>query len=152
VNTVATDHCPFDFGTQKKMGLNDFTKIPNGIPSLEDRINLLYSYGVKKGRLDLHTLVNAASTQVAKIFGLFPRKGTIQLGSDADLVVFDPDYRGVISAKTQLINVDYSAFEGWPIEGRPAVVTVRGEVAVRDGKFVGTLGRGRLLKRTTSGR
>jgi dihydropyrimidinase len=152
VNTIATDHCPFDFETQKKMGLNDFTKIPNGIPSLEDRINVLYSYGVKKGRLDLHTLVNAASTQVAKIFGLFPRKGTIQLGSDADLVVFDPDYRGVISAKTQLMNVDYSAFEGWPIEGRPSAVTVRGQVAVRDGKFVGTLGRGRFLKRSTGGR
>ncbi|MGD1032534.1 MAG: dihydropyrimidinase [Opitutaceae bacterium] len=148
VNTVATDHCPFDFKDQKKLGLGDFTKIPNGIPSLEERINLLYTYGVKKGRIDLHTLVNAASTQVAKLFNLFPRKGTIQLGADADLVVFDPNYRGVISAKTQLMNLDYSAFEGWPIEGRPAAVTVRGQVAARDGKFVGTLGRGKFLKRT----
>ena len=102
----------------------------------------------QRGRFDLHTFVNVASTQVAKTFGLFPRKGTIQPGADADLVVFDPTYRGTISAKTQSMNVDYSAFEGWPIEGRPSVVTVRGEVAVRDGTFVGTLGRGRFLQRT----
>jgi len=146
---VATDHAPFDFKTQKTMGRDDFTKIPNGIPSLEERIKLLYTHGVKTGRLDLHTFVNVASTQVAKIFGLFPRKGTIQPGSDADLVVYDPTHRGVISAKMQMMNVDYSAFEGWPIEGRPSLVTVRGEVAVRDGKFVGTIGRGQFLKRTS---
>src|SRR5271168_4849495 len=110
VNTVATDHAPFDFKTQKPMGKSDFTRIPNGIPSLEERINLLYTHGVKAGRIDLHTLVNAASTQVAKTFDLFPRKGTIQPGSDADLVVFDPKYRGKISVKTQSMNVDYSAF------------------------------------------
>jgi len=147
INTVATDHAPFDFLKQKVMGRDDFTKIPNGIPSLEVRINLLYTYGVKTGRIDLHTFVNAASTQVAKLFSLFPRKGTIQPGADADLVVFDPDYRGTISAKTQLMNVDYSAFEGWKIEGRPSVVTVRGEVAARDGLFTGTIGRGNFLKR-----
>jgi dihydropyrimidinase len=150
VQTVATDHCPFDFKTQKPMGKDDFTKIPNGIPSLEERINLLYTHGVKTGRIDLHTFVSVASTQVAKLFGLFPRKGAIQLGADADLVVFDPDYRGTISAKTQMMNVDYSAFEGWKIEGRPSAVTVRGEVAVRDGKFVGKIGRGQFLKRTAS--
>ena len=150
VNTVATDHAPFDFATQKRIGLDDFTKIPNGIPSLEDRINLLYSYGVKRGRIDLHTLVNVASTQVAKLFDLFPRKGTIQLGSDADLVVFDPDYRGILSARTQSMNLDYNAYEGWPIEGRPSAVTVRGQIAARDGKFVGTQGRGRFLRRTPS--
>jgi dihydropyrimidinase len=148
VNTVATDHAPFDFEKQKPMGRDDFTKIPNGIPSLEERINLLYTYGVKKGRIDLHTLVNAASTAVAKQFDLFPRKGAIQLGADADLVIFDPNYRGKISAKTQHMNVDYSAFEGWPIEGRASVVTVRGQIAARDGKFVGTLGRGQFLQRT----
>jgi dihydropyrimidinase len=150
VQTVATDHAPFDFKTQKPMGKDDFTKIPNGIPSLEERINLLYSYGVKAGRIDLHTFVNAASTQVAKTFDLFPRKGTIQPGADADLVVFDPDYRGTISAKKQLMNVDYSAFEGWKIEGRPSVVTVRGKIAARDGKFVGEIGRGKFLKRKPS--
>ncbi len=150
INTVATDHAPFDFEKQKPMGRDDFTKIPNGIPSLEERINLLYTYGVKQGRLDLHTLVNVASTAVAKQFDLFPRKGAIQPGADADLVVFDPAYRGTISARTQHMNVDYSAFEGWPIEGRPRVVTVRGAVAARDGQFVGQVGRGQFLKRTPS--
>jgi dihydropyrimidinase len=147
VQTVATDHAPFDFQTQKPMGRDDFTKIPNGIPSLEERVKLLYTYGVKGGKIDLHTFVNVASTQAAKLFGLFPRKGTIQLGADADLVVFDPTYRGILSAQTQHMNVDYSAFEGWKIEGRPHVVTVRGEVAARGGKFIGTLGRGRFLAR-----
>jgi len=147
VQTVATDHCPFDFKTQKIMGKNDFTKIPNGIPSLEERVNLLYTYGVKAGKIDLHTFVNCASTQVARTFDLFPRKGTIQIGADADLVVFDPNYRGKISAKAQYTNVDYNAFEGWKIEGRPSVVTVRGEVAARDGKFVGKIGRGKFLQR-----
>jgi dihydropyrimidinase len=147
ISTLATDHAPFDFADQKRMGEKDFTKIPNGIPSLEDRVNVFYTYGVKRGRLDLHRFVDAASTQAAKLFGLFPRKGTIQLGGDADLVVYDPGYRGVISAKTHSINVDYSAFEGLPIEGRPHVVTVRGQVAVRDGRFVGQPGRGQFLQR-----
>lgn len=150
VQTVATDHAPFDFQKQKPMGRDDFTKIPNGIPSLEERINLLYTHGVKGRRIDLHTFVNVASTQVAKLFDLFPKKGAIQPGADADLVVFDPNYRGTISAKTQHMNVDYSAFEGWPIEGRPSVVTVRGQVAARDGKFVGQLCRGQFLRRTPS--
>jgi dihydropyrimidinase len=150
VNTVATDHAPFDFNGQKPMGKDDFTKIPNGIPSLEERVNLLYTHGVKTGKIDLHTFVNVGSTQVAKLFDLFPRKGTIQPGSDADLVVYDPNYRGTISAKTQMMNVDYSAFEGWKLEGRPSVVTVRGEVAVRDGKFVGKIGRGKFLERKPS--
>jgi dihydropyrimidinase len=150
IQTVATDHCPFDFKTQKVMGKNDFTKIPNGIPSLEDRINVLYTYGVMTGKIDLHTFVNCASTQAAKTFDLFPRKGTIQPGGDADLVVYDPNYRGKISAKTHHVNVDYSVFEGWKIEGRPSVVSVRGEVAVRDGKFVGKIGRGKFLQRKPS--
>jgi len=88
-----------------------------------------------------------ASTQAAKIFGLYPQKGAIALGSDADLVVYDPDWRGTITAANQTMNVDYSGFEGWKLEGRPSVVTVRGEVAVRDGKFVGTVGRGKFLRR-----
>lgn len=149
VSTVATDHAPFDF-TQKKMGENDFTKIPNGIPSLEHRVPLLYTHGVVANRIDLNTFVDAASTQAAKLFDLFPRKGTIQLGSDADLVVFDPEYQGKISAESQFMNVDYSAFEGWPIRGRAEYVTVRGEIQFREGEFVGTLGRGQLLKRIPS--
>ena len=147
VSTVATDHAPFDFAGQKEMGREDFTKIPNGIPSVEDRVNLLYSYGVCLGHLGLNTFVDAASTQAAKLFGLYPRKGTIQIGSDADLVVYDPSFRGKISAKTQFMDVDYSAFEGWELQGRPSVVTVRGEVQARDGQFVGKLGHGEFLSR-----
>ena len=147
VSTLATDHAPFDFATQKRMGERDFTLIPNGIPSLEDRVKVLYTYGVNRGRFDLHRFVEVASTQAAKLFGLFPRKGTIQPGSDADLVVYDPNYRGTLSVKTQTMNVDYNPFEGLPIEGRPSVVTLRGQVAVRDGKFVGQTGRGQFLQR-----
>lgn len=147
VSTIATDHAPFDFVGQKEMGRDDFTKIPNGIPSLEDRINLLYTHGVATGRIDLGTFVDSASTQAAKLFGMYPRKGTIAIGSDADLVVYDPNYRGTISAKTHHLNLDYSAFEGWEIKGRPSVVTVRGEIAAKDGEFVGTIGRGQFVKR-----
>jgi dihydropyrimidinase len=164
IDTVGTDHAPFDFKTQKHMGhpeadkaLNadftprgeaaNFTMIPNGIPSVEDRVNLLFTEGVKKGRLDLQTFVKVASTAAAKVFGLYSRKGAIAVGSDADLVVYDPEYRGVISVETQMMNTDYSGFEGRAIEGRPSLVTVRGEVAVRDGVFVGTLGRGAFLRR-----
>jgi dihydropyrimidinase len=147
IDTVATDHAPFDFKGQKEMGRGDFTRIPNGIPSVQDRIHLLYTHGVAAGRIDLNRFVQVASTAAANLFGLFPRKGTIQPGADADLVVFDPSFRGVISAKTQEMNVDYSAFEGRPIEGRVETVTVRGKVQVREGKFVGTQNHGRMLKR-----
>jgi dihydropyrimidinase len=146
IDTVATDHCPFDV-EQKWLGKDAFTAIPNGIPGIEERVNLLYTYGVKRGILDLHRFVDVASTKAAKLFGLFPRKGTIAVGSDADLVIYDPDYRGVLSAKTQHVNCDYNGFEGMAIEGRPSVVTVRGKVQVRDGKFVGQKGRGKLLRR-----
>lgn len=147
ISTVGTDHAPFDFVGQKEMGRDDFSKIPNGIPSVEDRINILYTHGVCQGRIDLNTFVDAASTQAAKLFGLYPRKGTIQVGSDADLVIYDPDYRGTLSAANHEMAVDYNAFEGWEIEGRPTVVTVRGKVQVRDSKFAGELGHGQLLTR-----
>jgi dihydropyrimidinase len=150
IATLATDHAPFDFENQKQMGERDFTKIPNGIPSLEDRVNLYFTHGVKGGRIDLKRFVETASTAAAKMFGLFPRKGAVQIGSDADLVVYDPNYRGKISAKTQLMNVDYNSFEGLEIEGRSHIVTVRGKVAARDGKFVGEFGRGRFLEREPS--
>lgn len=149
IDTVGTDHCPFDT-EQKLMGKDSFVNIPNGIPGIEDRVNLLYAHGVKRGRLSLDRFVDAASTRAAKLFGLFPRKGTIAVGSDADLVVYDPDHRGVVSAKSHHINNDYSGFEGMPIEGRPSVVTLRGKVQVCDGKFVGERGRGKMLKREPS--
>src|ERR1700676_3231161 len=146
IDTVGTDHCPFDTG-QKLLGKDSFVDIPNGIPGIEDRINLLYTYGVKRGPLSLERFVDIASTRAAKLFGLFPHKGDIAIGSDADLVIYDPNYRGVISAKTQHVNNDYNGFEGFEIEGRPFLVTVRGKVQVRDGKFTGERGRGKMLKR-----
>lgn len=146
ISTLATDHAPFDT-IQKQMGKDNFCLIPNGIPSLEDRVRMAWTHGVEGGRLDLHRFVDVTSTQAAKIFGLFPRKGTIQLGSDADLVIYDPTVEDTISAKTHHMNMDYNAFEGWKVKGRCAVVTVRGHVQVRDGQFVGTKGLGKLVKR-----
>jgi dihydropyrimidinase len=149
IDTVGTDHCPFDM-EQKKLGTDAFTNIPNGIPGIEDRVNLLYTYGLKRGSLSMDRFVDSASTRAAKLFGLYPRKGAVAVGSDADLVIYDPEYRGVVSVKTQHMNNDYNSFEGMEIEGRPSVVTVRGKVQVRDGKFVGERGRGKMLKREPS--
>jgi len=150
IDTVGTDHCPFDL-EQKSLGAQAFTQIPNGIPGIEERVNLMYSQGVRTGRLDIHRFVDALSTRAAKLFGLFPRKGTIAPGSDADLVIFDPNYRGIVSAKTQHTNNDYNGFEGFPVEGRASVVTVRGKVQVRDGVFVGERRRGTFLAREPLG-
>jgi dihydropyrimidinase len=146
IDTVGTDHCPFDT-EQKMLGAKAFTQIPNGIPGIEDRVNLMYTYGVNRGGMDIHRFVDALSTKPAKIFGLYPKKGSIAVGSDADLVIYDPEYRGKISVKTQHTNNDYNGFEGVEIDGRPVVVTVRGKVQVRDGVFEGEPGRGRMLKR-----
>jgi dihydropyrimidinase len=149
IDTIGTDHCPFDV-EQKLLGKDSFVNIPNGIPGIEERVNLMYTHGVKRDRLDLDRFVDAASTRAAKLFGLFPRKGTIAVGSDADLVVYDSDYRGVTSVKTQHTNNNYNGFEGMELEGCPSIVTVRGKVQVRDGKFVGERGRGKFLKRDPS--
>ncbi len=149
INTVGTDHAPFDFQTQKTMGRppgSDFTAIPNGIPSVENRVDLLYTHGVRTGRIDLHRFVDAASTQPARIFGL-SGKGTIAVGADADLVIYNGEHRGTISAATHQMATDYSAFEGWEIAGRAETVTVRGRVMVRDGVFCGEPGRGRAVSR-----
>jgi dihydropyrimidinase len=146
IDTVGTDHCPFDT-EQKLLGAEAFTQIPNGIPGIEDRVNLMYTYGVKRGKLDIHRFVDALSTRPAKLFGLFPRKGTIAIGADADLVVYDTEYRGVVSAAKQHSNNDYNGFEGFDLEGRPSHVSVRGKLQVRDGVFVGEPGRGHMLRR-----
>lgn len=146
VATLGSDHAPFDT-EQKKMGKDNFCLIPNGIPSLEDRVRMFYTYGVETGRVDIHRFVDVASTQAAKLFGLFPRKGTIQIGSDADIVVYDKEYRGKISVDTHHMNIDYNPFEGWDVKGRCALVTVRGNIQVRDGEFVGKKGIGKFLKR-----
>ena len=129
------------------MGLEAFTKIPNGIPSVQERIDLMHTYGVVPGRLSLKDMVSACSTQAARIFGMYPKKGTIKIGSDADLVVYDPKAKGKFTVKDSYSNADYSAFEGWEKIGRPSVVTVRGEVQARNGEFVGTIGRGQFIRR-----
>lgn len=150
IATVATDHAPFDFVAQKSLGKSDFTKIPNGIPSVEDRVNLLYSHGVTRGRIDLHTFVRVASTNAARILGL-STKGDIAVGLDADLCLYDPNQRGVISASTHSMQTDYSAFEGFEITGRPRHVVRRGEVVVRDGVLAPNLSHGRLAPRVRTG-
>jgi dihydropyrimidinase len=147
ISTVGTDHAPFRFREQKEMGRKAFTLIPNGIPSVQERVDLMHTYGVCAERLDLHALVDACSTQAARIFGLYPRKGTIRIGSDADLVVYDPAFRGTFSKSESHSNADYNAYEGWDRIGRASVVTVRGAVQARDGRFVGTIGRGVFLER-----
>lgn len=146
IDTVGTDHCPFDT-EQKLLGAGAFTQIPNGIPGIEERVNLMYTYGVNRGELDIHRFVDALSTRSAKLFGLYPRKGTIHVGADADLVVYDTNYRGTISVTSQHTNNNYNGFEGFAIDGRPSVVTVRGKIQVRDGAFVGEPERGRFLRR-----
>ncbi len=147
ISTIATDHAPFRFRGQKDMGRDAFTKIPNGIPSIQERVDLVHTRGVTAGRLSLQTMVDACSTQAARLFGLYPKKGAIQVGSDADLVVYDPAFHGTFSKECSYSNVDYNAYEGWERTGRASVVTVRGQVQVRDGEFVGTIGRGEFLKR-----
>ncbi len=147
IATVATDHAPFDFKGQKEMGRSDFTKIPNGIPSLEDRVNMLFTTGVKTGKLSLNRFVEVASTAAARIFGLYPRKGSIRVGADADLVVYDPNARHTITARNQMMNLDYNPFEGIVAEGKPSVVTLRGKVVARDGRYVGKPGDGEFLRR-----
>ncbi len=146
ISTIATDHAPFTT-EQKRMGADAFTRIPNGIPTLQERVDLVHTRGVRAGRLGLQTMVDACSTQAARLFGMYPKKGTIQIGSDADLVVYDPAWKGTFQRQGSYSKVDYNAYEGWERQGRPSVVTVRGQVQVRDGAFVGTPGRGQFVAR-----
>ena len=150
ISTIGTDHAPFDFKGQKDMGKDAFTKIPNGIPSIQERVDLVHTLGVCTGRIDLNTMVDACSTQAARIFGMYPRKGTIAVGSDADLVVYDPKHSDTFTKANSASKVDYNAYEGWPRKGRAEVVTVRGEIKVKDGRFVGKLGTGKLVERVAT--
>ena len=147
LQVVSTDHCPFNFKGQKELGKNDFTKIPNGGPGIENRVQLLYDGGVNEGRISLNRWVELISTAPAKLFGMYPRKGTIAVGSDADIVIWDPEKKLTISAKTHHMNVDYSMFEGKKIKGNAETVLSRGEVIVKDNKFKGKAGRGQFVKR-----
>ncbi|MEI3611226.1 dihydropyrimidinase [Pseudogracilibacillus sp. SO30301A] len=151
LHTVGSDQCSFDFNGQKDLGRNDFSKIPNGGPNIEDRISIMFSEGVKKGKITLNQFVDITSTRAAKLFGLYPKKGTIAVGADADIVIFDPNMERIISAETHHMAVDYSAYEGMKVTGEPVSVLSRGEFVVRDKKFVGKIGSGQYLKRAKYG-
>jgi dihydropyrimidinase len=144
---VATDHCPFDFHGQKDLGKGDFRKVPNGLPGVEDRVDLLHDGGVIGGRISVERWVEIVSTAPAKLFGMHPRKGAVAVGSDADLVIYDPAAKHTISAKTHHMNVDYSCYEGRQVQGRSDVVLSRGSVIVRNGEFTGRKGHGQFVKR-----
>ncbi|HEX6083590.1 MAG TPA: dihydropyrimidinase [Thermoanaerobaculia bacterium] len=147
LQVVSTDHCPFCMKEQKELGKDDFSKIPNGGPGVEHRMSLIYNGGVAEGRIDVNRFVEITSTAQAKIFGLFPRKGTIAVGSDADIVIFDPNEEMTISAKTHHMRVDYSAYEGMKVRGVTKTVLSRGEVVIEEGQYVGRKGHGSFLKR-----
>jgi dihydropyrimidinase len=149
IEVVATDHCPFgmDNPPHKQRGRGDFSKIPNGAPGIETRLMLMWDGGVRAGRISPNRFVDLTSTAPARIFGLWPRKGTVAVGADADLVLWDPGAQTRLSASTHHMRVDYSLYEGRAVTGAPAVVLSRGEVIVRNGAYVGGRGRGRFLRR-----
>src|SRR2546425_3605664 len=147
LQVISTDHCPFCMKEQKELGRNDFTQIPNGAPGVEHRVPLIYNGGVVENRISLNRFVELTSTAAAKMFGLFPKKGTIAVGSDADIVIFDPQQEQTISAKTHHMNVDYSCYEGVRVKGVTKTVLSRGDVVIEDGKYVAKPGRGQFLKR-----
>lgn len=148
LQVVSTDHCPFCYKEQKELGKDDFTKIPNGGPGIEHRLSLVFNGGVHGGRFSPNRFVQLVSTAPAKLFGLYPRKGTVAVGSDADLVVFDPNQEQVISAKTHHMRVDYSMFEGVRVRGAPKAVFSRGRAIISGGKFTGRPGAGQFLRRS----
>ena len=144
---VATDHCPFDFHGQKELGRGDFRKVPNGLPGVEDRVDLLHDGGVVGGRITPERWVEIISTAPARMFGMYPRKGSLSVGADADIVIYDPTRRHTISAATHHMDVDYSCYEGREVQGGSDIVLSRGSVIVRDGEFTGRKGHGRFIKR-----
>jgi dihydropyrimidinase len=150
LQVLSTDHCPFDFESQKTLGKGDFRKVPNGLPGVEDRVDLLHDGGVVGGRISRERWVEVISTAPAKLFGMYPQKGAVAIGSDADLVVYDPKRKRTISAKTHHMDVDYSCYEGRKVQGGSDVVLSRGSVVVRDGTFTGRKGHGKFVKRGTA--
>ncbi|MCX6551605.1 MAG: dihydropyrimidinase [Acidobacteria bacterium] len=151
IQTVATDHCPFNMAGQKDRGRHDFSRIPNGAPGIETRLALLYDLGVRSGRLTINRFVDLTSAQPAKLFGLYPRKGAIEAGADADLVVWNPSRAQTLSASTLHMRVDYNPYEGRTVVGAPEMVIAGGEVIVEDGRFAGRPGAGRFLPRERRG-
>jgi dihydropyrimidinase len=151
LQVVSTDHCPFCFEDQKALGKDDFTKIPNGGPGIENRLQLLHHHGVNAGKISLNRFVEIVSTAPSRIFGMYPKKGAIAPGSDADIVVWDPKAEHLISAKTHHMRVDYSMFEGFKVIGNARQVFSRGELIADKGQYVGRVGRGQYLRRAARG-
>jgi dihydropyrimidinase len=147
LQVVSTDHCPFCMKGQKELGRDDFSRIPNGAPGVESRLSLMYDGGVRTGRLTLNRFVDLVATSPARLMGLYPRKGTIAVGSDADIVVFDPSRTMTISARTHHSAVDYSLYEGLQVTGVPVTVLLRGTPVIEDGQLVGQRGGGQFVKR-----
>ena len=151
LSVISTDHCPFNWQGQKTLGIDDFSRIPNGAPGIENRLHMLHHFGVRGGRISLRRLVELTSTNPARLFGLYPRKGTLTVGSDADIVVFDPTKRLTLSATTHHSRVDYNLFEGTEVVGAPEVVLVRGQVIVDADELVAAPGSGQFIKRARFG-
>jgi dihydropyrimidinase len=151
LQAVSTDHCPFNFADQKSLGKDDFTRIPNGGPGIENRLQLLYHHGVGQGRFSINRFVELTSTAPARIFGMYPKKGVLAVGSDADVVLWNPAADFTISAATHHMRVDYSIYEGFRVRGNARDVYSRGELIVSNGQFIGKPGRGRYLSRSASG-
>jgi dihydropyrimidinase len=151
LSVVSTDHCPFNWPEQKAINGKEFQKVPNGGPGIENRLHMLHHFGVREGRITLNRMVELTSTNVAKLFGLYPRKGTLAPGSDADIVVWDPEKKLTISASTHHSNVNYNLFEGTEVRGAPEVVMVRGQVIVEDDELVAEPGAGQFIKRARFG-
>jgi len=151
LQSIATDHCPFCFKEQKELGINDFSKIPNGAPGVENRMSLVYNGGVVGGRISLNKFVELTSTSAAKTFGLFPKKGTIAVGSDADIVIFNPDRKETISVHnlcTHHMRVDYNAYEGTEVQGVSETIISRGKIIVENCDYVGKRGDGKFVRRS----
>ena len=151
LSAISTDHCAFLFDGQKTLGKDDFSKIPNGGPGLENRLQMIHEFGVRGGRISLNRMVELLATNPAKLFGLYPRKGTIAVGSDADIVVFDPEKQVTISAKTHHSKADYNLYEGTEVTGSPEVVLLRGHVLVENDELVAAPGVGQFVARARFG-
>jgi dihydropyrimidinase len=147
LEVVSTDHCPFNFATQKSLGRDNFAKIPNGVPGIEDRMMVFHQTGVRGGRISLNRFVELTATNPAKLFGLYPRKGTIAVGADADLALWDLEAERTISAQTHHMRIDYNLYEGMKVRGVPRAVWVRGRQVVDGERFVGTAGAGQFVRR-----
>ncbi len=151
LSVISTDHCAFTWGEQKAMGKDDFSKIPNGGPGLENRLHMIHEFGARAGRISLNRMIELLATNPAKLFGLYPRKGTVAVGSDADLVIFDPNRKHVITAANQHSRSDYNLYEGTEVTGTPEIVLLRGNVLVENGELVASPGVGRFVQRAKFG-